>query len=536
MAPDYEFDLVIIGAGLGGSAVAYALREAGLRVLILERGEYLRQESENWDPSEVISNRRYDPEEEWVDQDGNRFNPRVYYNVGGSSKFFGGVALRFRREDFRARSYADGDTVAWPITYEDLAPFYDEAERLMWVHGQHGRDFTEPPRGEFPGPPLEHEPQIAWLSRRMAGLGLRPFPVPMAIDQGLAGRCQKGSPCDGFPCKIRAKGDGENSFLRPALRARGNGTVEVRTGARVIRLNHDEGGNRVTSVECLSGGERQTIAAHTFVLAAGAANSAALLLQSNSARFPSGLANSSGQVGRNFMAHNNTVLMAFSPFRRNPTRFQKTLAINDFYFPRAGDAGRTGNARPTNGATQLTDRPQGHIQMRGKVVEQNLKKSPRRLVRTFARFIAARSFDFWVMSEDLPSPDNRVELTEDLEIRLSRTLNNLGPHRALVKEFKRIVRRIGLPFVIEREPSPRTIQHQCGTLRFGADPKSSVVDPWGRSHDLPNLYVVDGSVFPSSAAVNPALTIAANALRVGGHIRQEQDQPPRDWSGGRGAH
>ncbi|MEE8442014.1 MAG: GMC family oxidoreductase [Spirochaetia bacterium] len=516
MTPDHDVDVVVIGAGLGGSAVAYALREAGLRVLILERGGYLKQEHENWDPTEVISNRRYESEEEWVDQYGKRFCPRVYYNVGGSSKFFGGVALRFRRDDFNARSYPDGDTVAWPITYEDLAPFYDEAERLMWVHGQIGHDSTEPPRGEFPGPPLQHEPQIEWLSRRLAGVGLHPLPLPMAVDQGTTGRCRKGSPCDGFPCKIRAKGDGENSFLRPALRARGNGSLEIRTNSRVVRFNHDERGRTVTSVEYLGGDERHTIAAGTFVLAAGAVNSAAILLQSISTRFPSGLANSSDLVGRNFMAHNNTVLMAFSPFRRNPTRFQKTLALNDFYLPRVGDAGGVGP----------TQCPVGHIQMRGKVVEQNLRQSPRFLVRTFARFIAAHSFDFWVMSEDLPSPDNRVEVFNGREIRLSRTLNNLGSHRALVKELKRILRRIGLPLVIEREPSPQTIQHQCGTLRFGVDRRTSVLDPWCCSHDLTNLYVTDGSVFPSSAAVNPALTIAANALRVGEHIRQELCEHP----------
>ncbi|MEE8441219.1 MAG: NAD(P)-binding protein, partial [Spirochaetia bacterium] len=227
MTADRDFDVVIIGAGLGGSAVSYALRDAGLTVLILERGGYLKQEKENWDPVEVISKRRYDPKEEWVDQHGDRFRPRVYYNVGGSSKFFGGVALRFRRDDFNARSYPEGDTVAWPISYEDLAPFYDEAERLMWVNGQ-----------------LEHEPRIRWLAGRMEGVGLHPLSLPMAIDQGATGRCQKGSPCDGFPCKVRAKGDGENSFLRPALRARGDGSMEIRTGARVTRLNHDEDGVR----------------------------------------------------------------------------------------------------------------------------------------------------------------------------------------------------------------------------------------------------------------------------------------------------
>ena len=420
MATAYDCDVVIIGAGLGGSAAAYALRDAGLRIVILERGDYLKQEPSNWDPDEVISNQRYDPSDQWVDERGSLFSPRVYYNVGGSSKFFGAVALRFRAGDFSARNYADGTTTPWPITYEDLVPGYDEAERLMWVHGQAGKDGTDPPRGAFPGPPLEHEAPVRWLADRLAGTGLDPLPLPIAIDQGPGGRCQKGSPCDGFPCKIRAKGDGENSFLRPALRSSGDGSIEVRTQSRVHRLNHDDDGRRVSSAEYVDGDGHHTITARVFVLAAGAANSAALLLRSASPRFPTGLANSSDQVGRNFMAHNNTVLMAFSPFRRNPTRFQKTLAFNDFYLP--SDTGREVErdtaARPkttrdtASGHVPAENVPVGHVQMRGKVVRQNLERSASPLVRLFARCIAARSFDFWVMSEDLPDPDNRVELAD----------------------------------------------------------------------------------------------------------------------------
>lgn len=515
MTESGEFDVVIIGAGLGGCAVAYALRGSGLRVLMLERGDYLKQEAANWDPEAVVTAGRYETSERWIDEHGSEFSPRVYYNVGGNSKFFGAVALRFRREDFTERAYPDGKTVAWPITYDDLSPYYDEAEKLMWVHGKAGADPTEPERGEYPGPPLEHEPPVAWLAGRLAGAGLTPLPLPMAIDQGPDGRCQKGSPCDGFPCKIRAKGDGENSFLRPALREFPRGDLELRTGVRVTRLIHDESGSAVAGAEYTSGGETRTVNARVFVVTAGAANSAALFLRSASDRFPHGLANSSDQVGRNFMSHNNTVLMAFSPFRRNPTKFQKTLAFNDFYLQPSA-SGATALASPGGGAD--TVQPRGHIQMRGKVVEANLRKSPRAILRFFARCIAARSFDFWVMSEDLPDPENRVEVASP--IRLSRRLNNTGPHRALVRTLKAALRRAGLPIVIEREPSPRTIQHQSGTLRMGADPARSVVNSECRTHDLSNLYVADGSVFPSSAAVNPALTIAANALRVGSIIRE----------------
>jgi choline dehydrogenase-like flavoprotein len=480
-----DYDVIIVGAGLGGSACAFALRDSGLSVLVLERGPFLKQEHENWEPHEVITKRRYDPDETWEDESGQEFSPRIYYNVGGNSKFFGGVALRFRPGDFAGRSYADGDTVRWPIEYDDLAPYYGLAERSMWVPGV-----------------LEHEPDIAWLADRLSEQGLNPLALPMAIDQGPAGRCQKGSPCDGFPCKIRAKGDGENAFLRPAVREFGRGSLEIRTGVTVSRLVESADGNTVSRVECLEDGRPAEYRGRAVVLAAGAANSAAILLRSATPDKPGGICNGSDQVGRNFMAHNNTVLMAFSPFRQNRTRFQKTLCFNDFYEPTSGVQAR------------------GHIQMRGKVVEANLRKSPRPLVRLFARWIARRSFDFWIMTEDLADGENRVELTAD-RLRLSRKLNNLEPHRFLVSTFRKHLRKAGLPIVIEREPSPRTIQHQVGTLRMGSNPATSVVDPDCRSHEVTNLYVADGSVFPSSAAVNPALTIAANALRVGDAIKRD---------------
>jgi choline dehydrogenase-like flavoprotein len=494
-----EYDVIIVGAGMGGSALAYSLRETDLTVLVLERGPHIKQEAANWDPDEVISRRRYDPDETWTDERGAHYTPRVYYNVGGSSKFFGGTSFRFREADFAAKEYPEGRTEPWPISYADLQGYYDEAERQMWVHGLHGADSTEPPRGEYPHPPLEHEPPISWLASRLERVGLKPFPLPIAVHQGPGGRCRKGSPCDGFPCKIRAKGDGENAFLRPALR--GNASIEVVPETRVERLLHDEGGKRVTGVEIEHEGDRRVVSARFVCVAAGAANTAALLLRSASDTYPNGLANGSGQVGRNFMAHNNTVLMALTPFRRNPTWFQKTLAVNDYYL--------ADGERP----------PLGNIQTRGKVLPQNLKRSARGLPRLLRGYISRHSFDFWVMSEDLPSGANRIELADDGTIRLRRSLNNLDVHRRLVRRFKGALRRAGLPIVLERPPSPGTIQHQVGTARSGVDPATSVVDANCRSHELDNLYIVDGSVFPSSAAVNPALTIAANALRVGAALR-----------------
>jgi choline dehydrogenase-like flavoprotein len=429
----------------------------------------------------------------WYDEQNQPFTPRVYYNYGGSSKFFGGSAFRLRERDFISHRFNEGKTIGWPITYNELSPFYDIAEKQMHVHGAAHADPTEPPRGDYPHSPLENEQSIEWLTQRLKKLGLQPFPLPSAVHQGDGGHCQKGSPCDGFPCKIRAKFDGENAFLRPALKE--NKTISMFPYTRVLQIFHDSKGTHVTGVKAVnSQGKHFNLSADIIVLCAGAVQSAALLLASGSKLYPHGLANGSDQVGRNFMSHNNTVLMAFSLFRKNPTRFQKTMAFNDFY---------------ADG---------GNVQMRGKILHQNLERNGTFLMRKFSHFIAERSFDFWVMSEDLPDKHNRVELREDGSIRLSRKLNNLKTHKQFVSQVKKILHKAGLQIILERPPSPSAIQHQVGTLRMGDNPKTSVVAPDGRTHQLENLYVADASIFPSSAAVNPSLTIAANALRVADSI------------------
>ncbi|MGM0432138.1 MAG: GMC oxidoreductase [Spirochaetota bacterium] len=489
-----NFDLIVIGAGMGGSALTWALRDSDLRIAVLDRGGPLKQEAANWSPDEVIANRRYEQAETWYDEHDQPFTPRIYYNYGGSSKFFGGSAFRFRERDFSSHQFPEGKTVSWPLSYKDLSGYYDIAEEAMHIHGQVHADPTEPPIARYPHAPLEHEPSIAWLENRLQAQGLKPFNMPSAVHQGDGGHCQKGSPCDGFPCKIRAKYDAENAFLRPALKA--NKTITMFPNTKATQILHDANSQRATGVKVIdSQGTESTLSAKTIVLAAGTVHSAALLLASATDQHPHGLANMSDQVGRNFMSHNNSVLMALSPFRKNSTWFQKTLALNDFYLDG------------------------GNVQTRGKILPQNLEKSGTFWMRQFSHAIAARSFDFWVMSEDLPDPENRVELRSDGSIRLTRRLNNLQTHTSLVRRVKQVLRRAGLPIILERPPSPSTIQHQVGTLRMGEDPKHSVVAPAGHTHEVENLYVVDGSVFPSSAAVNPSVTIAANAIRVADTIR-----------------
>jgi choline dehydrogenase-like flavoprotein len=481
------------------------LRDTGASILILERGGYLPQEKQNWDVLEVSAKRRYEAEETWFDERGRPFSPRIYYNVGGCSKVFGAAALRLRAADFLPRRHSGGETPGWPFSYEELRPYYDRAESLLQVHGLKGTDPTEPDRGDYPFAPIPHEPVIAELAERWRVLGLHPFHLPLAIDQGPGGRCQKGSPCDGFPCMVRAKLDAENAILRPMLLKK-PANLSLWTGAKVRRLETDASGNRVLRAEVEKAGERIGVEADRFILSAGAVNSAALLLGSKSSKHPYGLANSSGLVGRNFMSHNNSVLLALAPWRMNPTRFQKTLALNDFY-----------NAGPEDG------KPLGHIQMRGKVKAHMLGRGKRAALRWFGRSIAARSLDLWVMSEDLGTPGNRVVLDDRERIHLLRRGTNSEAHEALLGQAKRIMRRSGYPIRIVDRRGIRALQHQCGTIRFGNDPRTSVLDPWCKAFDLENLYVMDAGFFPTSGAVNPSLTIVAQVLRAAEHLKGEID-------------
>lgn len=498
----HHADLVIIGSGAGGGTLAYALRDAGWRVLLLERGDFLPREPQNWSPEAVFVEHRYQATERWHDAAGGTFAPGVHYVVGGNTKVYGAALPRLRRQDFGEVSHAEGISPAWPITYDDLEPYYARAEALYGVHGESGHDPTDPPRsGPFPFPPMPPDPYMAELADRLRAQGLHPAPLPVGLDYRVGGRCIRCRTCDAFPCRVDAKGDADVCAVRPAL---AGGNVDLWTGTFARRLLTDEAGRRVVAVEVERDGESSTVTADRVVVACGAVNSAALLLRSASARHPRGLANSSDQVGRNYMVHNNTVLVAVDPRRRNPTVFQKTIAINDFYLA---------------GADPAFPYPMGNLQPVGKVQAAMLAGAVPAVPRPLLGAVAARSVDWWVMSEDLPDPENRVALRPDGGIEIRWRPNNLIAHRRLLAAAKGMLRRAGYPILLDRTMGIATNSHQCGTLRFGHDPAASVLDPFGRAHDLENLYVVDGSFFPSSTAVNPALTIAAQALRVADHLR-----------------
>lgn len=505
-----RYDVIIIGSGAGGGTLAHRLAGTGKKILILERGDYVRREPANWDSRAVNVEARYHTKEVWRDKNGMPLHPHTNYYVGGNTKFYGAALFRLREHDFGALRHHGGISPAWPIGYDELEPYYTEAEHLYQVHGERGVDPTEPwASAPYKYPKVSHEPRIQQLHDDLARLGLTPFHVPIGVmlDEAAprTSPCIRCSTCDGFPCLLHAKSDAQVVCVDPALR---HPNVTLMTGCRVTRLETSVSGREVTAVICERDGGTERLQADIVVVSAGAINSAALLLRSANGKHPNGLANRSDQVGRNYMGHINSVLLAISA-TPNPTVFQKTLAVNDYYF---GDA-----AFPY---------PMGHISFVGKFDAVTLSAGAPVIVPGMALDVIARhSLDFWLTSEDLPDAGNRVSLDRDGNIMLSYTPNNVEGHTQLIARLKSLLERTGAKHIVPRnlfvgERIPLAgVAHQNGTVRFGDDPRTSVLDRDCRAHDVDNLYVVDGSFFPSSGAVNPALTIMANALRVGDHLR-----------------
>jgi choline dehydrogenase-like flavoprotein len=512
-----HYDVVIIGTGAGGASLAWRLAPSGKRILLLERGGFLPRERENWDPRAVFVEGRYQAKETWSGRDGSAFHPGIHYWVGGNTKVYGGALFRLRREDFGELRHAGGLSPAWPLAYEDFEPYYAEAEQLYHVHGEHGVDPTDPPSSRpYPHPPVSHEPRIQELCRGLEQAGYHPFPIPLGIllDE-RDGRPTHTSACvrcdafDGFPCLVNGKADAQTICVEPTLRLHPN--VELLPHARVERLDTDATGRRVTAVRIERDGRPESCSGDIVVVACGALNSALLLLRSANDRHPDGLANSSGVVGRHYMRHNNSAFMALSR-RENPTTFQKTLALNDFYF---GD--------------KDWPFPLGHIQMLGKSHGATIAAEAGRWALLVPEMpfdaLARHSLDFWLTSEDLPDPDNRIMYGRDGKVVLDLTENNMEGHHRLKARLKEMLDALDChPHLLSRSlylgkqiPIGGTA-HQAGTVRFGKDPRSSALDLDCKAHDLDNLYVVDAGFMVSVGAVNPSLTIIANALRVGDHL------------------
>jgi choline dehydrogenase-like flavoprotein len=505
-----HYDVIIIGSGAGGGTLAYRLAPSGKRILLLERGDYVPREKQNWDSRAVVAENRYHIADAWQDRNGKQFHPGAHYCVGGNTKFYGAALIRMRERDFGEVIHAGGLSPAWPIAYADLEPYYTQAEHLYQVHGLRGDDPLDPPASApYQHAPLRHEPRIQQLVDDLTRTGHRPFhmPVGVMLDEANphASRCIRCDTCDGFPCLVQAKADAQVVCVDPALR---HPNVTLVTGAYVERLETSSSGRAVNRVVVQRNGETETYTGGVVVVSAGAINSAALLLRSASERHPNGLANGSGVVGRHYMCHLNTMMLAISR-EPNPTRFQKTWGLNDFYY----------------GARDW-EYPMGHISMVGKVDGNVLRAGAPRLVPGMTlELMADHALSFWLTSEDLPDPLNRVTVRPNGGITLSYTPNNEQSHARLTAKLKSLLKEIRchhdlLPlqaYIPARIPLAG-VAHQNGTIRFGRDPQTSALDVHCKAHELDNLYVVDASFFPSSSAVNPALTIMANALRVGDHL------------------
>ena len=508
-----DYDIIIIGSGAGGGTLAHRLAPSGKSILILERGGWLPREPENWSAEQVFQESRYVSTDIWANSAGKFFQPGTYHYVGGATKMYGAALYRLRKEDFDRRIHQDGISPAWPLGYDVFEPYYTQAEQLYQVHGVRGEDPTEPPASApYPFPPVSHEPRIQQLSDDLARAGYHPFHSPCGIMLNEANmpysRCVRCRDCDGFPCVVHAKSDAEVLAVRPALE---HPNVSLLIHAKVIRLNTNGAGTSVTEVVVEVDGKTELLRGGIVVVSCGAAHTAELLLKSATDKHPHGLANASDQLGRNYMFHTSQAVLAISR-EPNPTKYQKTLGLNDFYFGMDG-----------------FDYPVGNIQMVGKS-QAPMYRGEKPLETLLApNFVldklADHAVDFWLMTEDLPLPDNRVTVEGDGKIKLTYNATNQVASNKLYDKLKSMLDGLDMhqhliprSLYMKNDVGVAGVAHQSGTCRFGTDPKTSVLDTNCKAHELDNLYVVDTSFFPSIGAVNPALTAMANALRVGDHL------------------
>uniref|UniRef100_A0A7V4XQY3 GMC family oxidoreductase n=1 Tax=Acidobacterium capsulatum TaxID=33075 RepID=A0A7V4XQY3_9BACT len=581
-----HYDAIIIGTGAGGGTLAFHMAQAGKTILILERGPFMPQEKLNWDTSSVFLDNRYHTKETWQDKDGKDLHPQQSYYVGGQTKVYGAAMFRMRAEDFGVIHHKGGISPAWPITYSDLEPYYTRAEELFHVHGDLGTapsvrggygssfDPTEPFHSKkYPYPPLANEPRMQSIEDDVRKLGINTFPIPLGLKRNetdpVASKCVRCDTCDGYPCLVHAKSDADINCIRLIMHLP---NVTLMTNSRVTRLLTNSTGTAVTSVEVIhSGGgvpygsvvepsvtnappaskdgKTAVYTADLFAVCAGAINSAVILLASANDKHPTGLANRSDQVGRNFMYHQADALLAIST-ARNEDSYTKTWGTNDFYL------------KDTDSAYPF---PLGQVQPVGSFHFEMMKGDAPSFTPDFVlEGMKHHAVPWWLTTEDLPDPENRVTLhnatplsveayqpglpgahpsgdtgrTNASEpvtnaapgrIQLSYTPNNVESFERLKDRWVDILKNAGhasasipLHAYFKKRIPIEGVGHQNGTCRMGNDPATSVLDPYCKAHDLDNLYVVDASCFVSASAVNPSLTIIANAIRVADHLIAER--------------
>lgn len=499
-----KWDFIVIGTGIGGSTISLELAKKGFNILILEQGDFLTDIKEAHSQTEIFQKGYFQNADNWFDDQKNSFTPGNYHYVGGNSKFYGGVMYRFREHDFNSFDYPEGNSPKWPFSYSQLEPFYERAESLYQVHGRACEDLSEPfHKNDYKFEPVPHEKPIQEIQEKLTSLGYFPSCLPLAINIQKWISYSK-NPWDGFPNSARkpeskGKMDAHTAALDEALTF---SNVTLLTNREVTFLKAEKSG-LISAVNVINKKttDTESYQAKVVCVSAGAANSAALLLRSKQDHFPYGVANSSRLVGKNFMNHNASALLAINPFKKNNCQYQKTLAINAF-------------AKPDNAKGY----PLGNIQLLGKVSDKMIMANNKWIPQFLASWIANHSVDWYVMSEDLPDHENKIELDSNNKINLTWNRNNMQIHKALLKETKIMLRKAGYPIILSQLFPKRTISHQCGTVRMGSNSDNSVLDEYCNSWEHENLYVVDASFFPSSGILNPSLTIAAQAIRVADHL------------------
>ena len=481
-----KYDYIILGTGAGGSTMAYKLAKSGKKILVLERGDFLPKETDNWNPKAVFTDGKYRTKEKWVDKENNEFEPFTHYCVGGNTKMYGAALLRMRESDFGEVKHYGGTSPSWPLDYSTLEPYYGKAEKLYHVHGQRGVDPTEPAAStKYRHPALKLEPRMKEVFEALKEQGLNPSPLPIGVklpkDDKVKNASVNLSLFDGYPDPTESKADAHVIALNKALKSK---NVTLKTNRTAIELKTNETGDKITEVVCLTpSGKTKTYTGDTIIVSCGAINSAALLLKSKNALHPNGLANSSDLVGRNLMIHNNGTVVAISK-TENDSKFQKAFIISDYYH-NADDS----------------EFPLGSIQLMGKTDPDTLRDELKEINpdKTWdVEDVANHSIDFFITAEDLPDTNNRVTVKDNGQIKLDYTANNLEAYTRLRKKLIDLLEHIDCEEGFCKDTAyvgfklgVSGVSHQNGTCRFGTDPSTSVLDINCKAHDVNNLYVVD---------------------------------------------
>lgn len=505
-----KYDYIIVGSGFGGSMLALKLIEKGKKVLMIERGKWVKRGPDNWGPTASIDlTENYDKSLPYhVTKGGNKPQMGVYSCVGGPSVFYGGVSFRFREKDFEPGQEIVGNSQAeWPYTYQDLEPYYTQAERILNIAGEAGVDPTEPHRSAgFPQDPAP----LAVLSKKMKSaaqsLNLNPFSLPLAINhnKNKGSTCQLCTTCDTFACAVSAKNDLATVVIPDLI----NKGMELKAETLAVKFNVTN--KKITSLTILDKNTNKTeeVIADHFISSAGALASPHLILNSGLNDFNPG----GDKVGRYLMRHVNNIIFGIFPGTADKEgRFHKELCIMDYYFGHkdiAHPQGKLGSLQ------QIATPPPGLVEHEA---PKPLGKLAGKLVKPLTGLLA--------IAEDQPQYANQIKLNKNkkgeyglsvAEVSHEYSQRDLEAIKALSKKAKKVLYKAGA--ILHYIHPIRTFSHAAGTIRMGKDPKTSVLDEYCNFRGLDNFSVVDACFMPTSAAVNPSLTISANALRVGDHL------------------